>query len=194
MNTPKISEIKENVLSNRYYKFSDFEFNYDNGEVQETQRREVFDRGNGAAVLLYNRNKNTVILIEQFRLPTYLNGNETGMLIEACAGTMDEDNPEMTVIREAQEETGYHIDQVEKAFETYMSPGAVTEILYLYIASYSDDMKKSKGGGLDSEHEHIDTLEVDFQTALSWVKSGKIKDAKTILLLQFLQLKGIMKA
>lgn len=192
MKDPKISIEASELLSDNHYLLKKYRFLYELGEIKEVQTREVYDRGNGASVLLYNREFRSVVLIRQFRLPTYLNKNESGMLIEACAGLMDEDDPAATVIREAREETGYHIDKVEKAFETYMSPGAVTEILYLFIAEYTKDMKKSQGGGLDEEHEHIDILEMPFDQALNMVANGEIRDAKTIMLLQYLQLRNIM--
>lgn len=192
MNTPKITILEEKILSDNHYLLKKYKYEYQTDSVNEQQNREVYDRGNGASVLLYNREFKTVVLIEQFRLPTFLNGNKTGMLIEACAGMMDEDDPAATVIREAEEETGYHIEKVEKAFATYMSPGAVTEILHLFIAEYTRDMKKSAGGGLEEEHEHIETLEIPFGQALEMVADGKIQDAKTIMLLQHLRIKGIL--
>lgn len=192
MNTPKITILEEKILSDNHYLLKKYKYEYQTDSVNEQQNREVYDRGNGASVLLYNREFKTVVLIEQFRLPTFLNGNKTGMLIEACAGMMDEDDPAATVIREAEEETGYHIEKVEKAFATYMSPGAVTEILHLFIAEYTRDMKKSAGGGLEEEHEHIETLEIPFDQALEMVADGKIQDAKTIMLLQHLRIKGIL--
>lgn len=187
-----ITFLEETPLSRQHYKLTRYRYRYQAGSVDEEQQREVFDRGHGAAVLLYNRQLRSVILIEQFRLPAYLNGTASGMLIEACAGAMDEDDPAATVVREAEEETGYHIEKVEKAFSAYMSPGAVTEILHLYIAEYTPAMKRSAGGGLDSEHEHIETLELPFETALEMVSDGRIADAKTIMLLQYLRIRGLM--
>lgn len=181
---PKIQITKTELLSDNWYLLNKvtYEFTPQNGEP-EIQRREVYDRGNGAAILLYNKEKQTVILTRQFRLPTFLNGNETGMMIEVCAGLLDEKNPEDCIKRETEEETGYRIQDVKKVFEAYMSPGAVTEILYFFTAEYQPEMKVSEGGGLASEHEYIEVLELDFNRALKMVYNGEIKDAKTIMLL-----------
>jgi len=181
---PKIQITKTELLSDNWYLLNKvtFEFTPENGEP-EIQRREVYDRGNGAAILLYNKKKRTVILTRQFRLPTFLNGNETGMMIEVCAGLLDEKNPEDCIKRETEEETGYRIQDVKKVFEAYMSPGAVTEILYFFTAEYQPEMKVSEGGGLASEHEYIEVLEINFNEAMKMVYNGEIKDAKTIMLL-----------
>lgn len=114
------------------------------------------------------------------------------MLIEACAGLLDDDSPEEAIKRETEEETGYKIDKVTKIFEAYMSPGSVTEILYFFIASYSSDMKVTEGGGVAHEQENITVMEIKFTDAVSMIASGEIKDAKTIMLLQYLQLQNIM--
>lgn len=190
---PKIQITKTELLSDNWYLLNKvtYEFTPQNGEP-ETQRREVYDRGNGAAILLYNKAKQTVILTRQFRLPTFLNGNESGMMIEVCAGLLDEKNPEDCIKRETEEETGYRIQDVKKVFEAYMSPGAVTEILYFFTAEYHPEMKVSEGGGLASEHEYIEVLELDFNKALKMVYSGEIKDAKTIMLLQHAKSEGVL--
>jgi GDP-mannose pyrophosphatase NudK len=158
----------------------------------QIQSREAYDRGNGAVILLYNKERKTIILTEQFRMPTYINGNDTGMLIEACAGLLDNDNPEDAIKRETEEETGYKITDVRKIYEAYMSPGSVTEILYFFIAEYSKDMKVNEGGGVAHEQENIEVLEMDFQQAMDMIETGEIKDAKTIMLLQYLRLKNIL--
>ncbi|MEN2283745.1 GDP-mannose pyrophosphatase NudK [Algoriphagus sp. SE2] len=188
---PKI--LKTEVLSDNWYTLRKITFQYkkENEEVI-TQVREAYDRGNGATILLYNQEKKSVILTRQFRLPTYMNGNETGMMIEACAGLLDQENPEECIRRETEEETGYQVENVEKVLEAYMSPGSVTEILYFFIATYSKEMKVSEGGGVDHEEENIEVLELPFEKALEMVNTGEIKDAKTILLLQYLKLKRIL--
>jgi GDP-mannose pyrophosphatase NudK len=190
---PKINITKTELLSDNWYLLNKvtYEFTPVNGET-ETQRREVYDRGNGAAILLYNKQKQTVILTRQFRLPSYLNGNKTGMMVEVCAGMLDENNPEDCIKKETEEETGYRIQTVEKVFEAYMSPGAVTEILYFFTAEYVPEMKVSEGGGLKEEHEHIEVIELDFETALAMIYTGEIKDAKTILLLQHAKIKQLV--
>lgn len=154
----------------------------------DTQEREAYDRGNGAAILLYNKPKRTVILTRQFRLPTFINGNAAGTLIEACAGILDEADPVACIKRETEEETGYKISEVEKVFEAYMSPGSVTELLYFFVAAYNEEMKLHEGGGLDEEEEDIEVLEYDFDEAYRMLENGAIRDGKTIMLLQYLKL------
>lgn len=188
-----IKLLKTEVLSDNWYTLRKITYGYTkkSGEVI-TQTREVYDRGNGATILLYNQEQKTVILTRQFRLPTYTNGNETGMMIEACAGLLDKDNAEDCIRRETEEETGYVVKDVKKVFEAYMSPGSVTEILYFFIAAYSKDMKVSEGGGVDHEEENIEVLEMPFDEAFEMVSTGEIKDAKTIMLIQHLRLQGIL--
>jgi GDP-mannose pyrophosphatase NudK len=185
--------ISEEILSNNWYTLKKFTFDYlkSNGEW-DRQSREAYDRGNGAVILLYNQQKQTVILTRQFRLPSYINGNDTGMLIEACAGLLDKDNAEDCIRKETEEETGYRIGDITKVFEAYMSPGSVTEILYFFVAPYTDDMRIGDGGGCADEQENIEVLEIPFADALTMVKNGEIKDAKTIMLIQYLQLNGLL--
>lgn len=192
MNTVQI--VQTEVLSDNWYTLRKVTFDYlmKDGSWQR-QSRECYDRGNGAVILLYNGEKNTVILTRQFRMPTYVNGNADGMLIEACAGLLDADSPEDCIRRETEEETGYRITQPERVFELYMSPGSVTEILYFFIAEYQEIQKMNEGGGLEEE-EDIQVLELPFPQALQMIETGEIKDAKTVLLLQHLQLKNRMKA
>lgn len=193
MQNPDIALLNTEILSDNWYTLNKVTYSVlkKNGTT-EIQSREAYDRGNGAVILLYNTTSNTVILTRQFRLPTYINGNPTGMLIEACAGLLDNDNPEDCIKRETEEETGYKISKVEKVFEAYMSPGSVTEILYFFIAEYSHEMKVNDGGGLEEEGENIEVLELPFEESLKMIDTGEIKDAKTIMLLQRLRIKGIM--
>ncbi|CAI8808568.1 GDP-mannose pyrophosphatase NudK [Chryseobacterium sp. IT-36CA2] len=193
MKNPDITLLNTEILSDNWYTLNKVTYSVlkKNGTT-ETQSREAYDRGNGAVILLYNKVSNTVILTRQFRLPTYINGNPTGMLIEACAGLLDNDNPEDCIKRETEEETGYKISSVQKVFEAYMSPGSVTEILYFFIAEYSSEMKINDGGGLEEEGENIEVLELPFEESLKMIDTGEIKDAKTIMLLQHLRIKGIM--
>ena len=190
----KVKNIKKILLSDNWYTLNKIVFDYKmpNGQWVE-QARESYDRGNGAAVLLYNKKKQTVVLISQFRMPTYMNGNESGLMIEVTAGLLDGDDPQTCVIKEAEEESGFRVKKVEKVFEAYMSPGAVTEILYFYIAEYDDSDKVSEGGGVAAEQEDITVLELDFKKALDMISTGEIKDAKTIMLLQYLKINEIMK-
>ena len=190
-----VNLVKEEILSDNWYTLRKITFDYQRADGSwERQTREAYDRGNGAAILLFNKEKQTVILTRQFRLPTYTNGNETGMLIEACAGLLDKDNAEDCIKRETQEETGYKIESVKKIFEAYMSPGSVTEILYFFTAEYSDDMKVSDGGGCEVEQENIEVMEIPFTKAISMISKGAIRDAKTIMLIQYAQLNGLLSA
>ena len=193
MKNPEIKVTETKLLSDNWYILNKVTFTYqkENEKIQ-THSREVYDRGNGAGILLYNSTKKTVILTRQFRLPTFLNGNKSGMMIEVCAGLLDADNAEQAIIRETEEETGYRLQKVEKVVETYMSPGAVTEILYLFTGEYDESMKVSEGGGLDSEQENIEVLEYTFDEAYAMIESGEITDAKTILLLQHAKIKGLI--
>jgi GDP-mannose pyrophosphatase NudK len=193
MKNPEIKVTETKLLSDNWYVLNKVTFDYQkkDGKV-ESHIREVYDRGNGAAILLYNSDKKTVILTRQFRLPTYLNGNKTGMMIEVCAGLLDQDNPEEAVIRETEEETGYRLSKVQKVIETYMSPGSVTEILYLFVGEYDATMKVNDGGGLDAEQENIEVLEYTFDEAYAMIESGEITDAKTIMLLQHAKIKGLI--
>ncbi|CAG5071815.1 GDP-mannose pyrophosphatase NudK [Dyadobacter sp. CECT 9623] len=190
----QIRNVEEEVLSDNWYTLRKYNFEYQRPDGKwERQSREAYDRGNGATILLYNTEKETVILTRQFRLPTYTNGNESGMLIEACAGLLDKDNPEDCIKRETEEETGYKLNAVRKIFEAYMSPGSVTEILYFFVGEYSEDMKVSSGGGAENEQENIEVLEIPFSEAMNMIATGEIRDAKTIMLLQYAQLNGLVK-
>ncbi len=183
-NSIKIKETK--LLSDNWGILTKVTYDYltKTGEL-ETHIREIYDRGNGASILLYNKKNKTVILTRQFRLPTYLNGNPSGLIIEACAGLLDGDTPEDCAKKEALEETGYKVTKIQKIFESYMTPGADTEILHFFVAEYTQDMKENEGGGLDHEQEHIEVLEMDFHKAFAKIETGEIKDAKTIMLLQY---------
>jgi len=190
---PKIRIFEEKVLSDNWYILRKITFDYQHKDGNwERQSREAYDRGNGATILLYNKDRQKVILTRQFRLPTYTNGNPTGMMIEACAGLLDKDNAEDCIRRETEEETGYQVREVRKVFEAYMSPGSVTEILYFFVAEYSQDMQVGEGGGHADEQENIEVLELDFEDALAMIQSGEIKDAKTIMLLYHAKLNELL--
>ncbi|MBV9963506.1 MAG: GDP-mannose pyrophosphatase NudK [Parafilimonas sp.] len=189
-NTIKI--LKTEILSDNWYVLKKVTYEHFKNSEWQTQTREAYDRGNGATILLFNKENKTVILTRQFRLPTFINGNESGMLIEACAGLLDKDNPEDCIKRETEEETGYKIKDVKKIFEAYMSPGSVTEILYFFVAEYSASMKVHEGGGVEDEQENIEVLELKFDAAIDMMNSGEIKDAKTIMLLQYATLNRLV--
>ena len=187
----EIRIIDSTILSDDWYSLKKytFELQRQQGEWQR-QSREVYDRGNGATILLYNRERKTVILTRQFRFPVFMNGHD-GYLIEAAAGLLDNMDPESRIKAEAEEETGFQVSHVEKVFEAYMSPGSVTEKLYFYIAEYDAGDKVSAGGGIEAEGEDIEVLEMPLDAALAAVESGLIVDGKTIMLLYHVALKGI---
>jgi GDP-mannose pyrophosphatase NudK len=187
----KIEEAK--VLSHEKYLLRKIRYAYTDGSGRSAEQvREVYDRGDGAAILLYNRAAGTVILTRQFRLPTYLNGNATGLKIEVCAGLLDRDRPEEAIRRETEEETGYRVGSVTPVYDMYTSPGVLTEIVHCFIAEYSAGMKVGEGGGLEEEQEEIEVMEIAYERALQLMRAGEIKDAKTIVLLQYLRVEGVM--
>lgn len=188
----KIKNVVINTLYKGWATLNEVSFSYKmKNESWVNQKRESYDRGDGATVLLYNKVKKTVILTKQFRVSTFLNGNDSGFVLETCAGMLDNDQPEACIIREIEEETGYKVNTVTKIFKAYSSPGALTEILHYFIAEYSEDMKVNEGGGLDSENEDIEVLEMPFEFAVNMITTGEIKDIKTICLLQYAQINKI---
>lgn len=182
----KIEDVS--ILSDNWYVLRKVRFRWQrsDGTWQETTR-EAYDRGNGCAILLFNREKRSVVLTRQFRMPAYMNGYRD-MLIEAAAGLLDDASPEERIRAEAEEETGYKVHRVTKVFEAFMSPGSVTEKLYLFVAEYDAGMRDGKGGGIADEGEDIEVLEIAFDEAVAMMTDGRICDAKTIMLLQHAQL------
>jgi nudix-type nucleoside diphosphatase (YffH/AdpP family) len=173
------------VLSRHHYTLTSVTFQWRRADGKwQTQIREVFDRGNAAALLPYNLDQRTVILVRQFRCPAYVSGYDD-LLIEAVAGLLDNESPEVRIRAEAEEETGYRLGDVRKIFEAFMSPGAVTEKLHFFVAEYDPKMKIGSGGGLASEGEDIEVLELPIDQALAMIGDGRIVDAKTIVLLQY---------
>ncbi len=181
---------KTETLSDYFFPLQKVTYAFENkqGEREELSR-EVYCSKNGAVGLLYNKEKRTVILIKQFRLPAFLNEHSTGMLLEACAGILNEgEEAEATIVREIEEETGYKVKEAVKVFELYSTPGSVKEMLYFFIADYSTAQKVSEGGGLEDESEDIEVMEMQFEEAYEKISSGEIRDAKTVLLLQYAKL------
>lgn len=180
------------TLSDDWYTLKKYTFDVRrrNGEWQR-QNREAYDRGNGATILLYNREQRTVILTRQFRFPVYINGHD-GYLIESAAGLLDNMAPEKRIKAEVEEETGYQIDNVEKVFEAFMSPGSVTEKIYFYIAEYLPGDRIGEGGGIAAEGEDIEVLEWPIDQAMQAIDAGLIVDGKTIMLLYHLALKKLL--
>jgi GDP-mannose pyrophosphatase NudK len=196
--TPPLSDrvriIEERLLSDDWYvlKKTTFEYLCRDGQWRK-QSRETYDRGNGAVLLLFNVERATVVLTRQFRFPAYVNGCPSGLLIEACAGLLDGDDPETCICREAQEETGFVVRAPRKVFEAYMSPGSVTENLHFFVAEYGTQDKASAGGGEMSEGEDIEVIELLLTDALQMIATGAIQDGKTIMLLQHAALVGLDK-
>ena len=182
------------LLSDNHYtlKTTTFEWRRGDGKWQ-VQHRETYDRGNAATVLPYNPAQRTVVLVRQFRYPAYVNGYDD-LMIEAAAGLLDDASPETRIRAEAEEETGYRLGAIRKIFEVFMSPGSVTEKLHFFVAEYEPDMRVGSGGGLASEGEDIEVLEVKIDDALAMIADGRIVDGKTIILLQYAALNIFTKA
>ncbi|PJI97652.1 nudix-type nucleoside diphosphatase (YffH/AdpP family) [Acidovorax sp. 69] len=187
--TEQVKLLAVDVLSDHWYTLRKvtFELRRRDGQWQ-TLSREAYDRGNGAALLLFDPQRRTVVLTRQFRLPAFLNGSASGMLVEACAGLLDGDDPETCIRREAEEETGYRVRQPRKVFEAYMSPGSVTEKLHFFVAEYAPHDRIQSGGGLAHEGEDIEVIEMPLAQALAGIGSGAIQDGKTVMLLQHVAL------
>lgn len=188
-----VRNLQQQLLSDDWYTLNKytFELRRRDGSWQQ-QSREAYDRGNGAVVLLFNRERKTVVLTRQFRLPAYISGHD-GFLIEAAAGLLDNTSPEKRIIAEAEEETGFRISQIEKVFTAFMSPGSVTEKLWFFIAEYTEADRLSDGGGLEEEGEDIEVLEWPLNRALEAISTGEIMDAKTIMLLQHVALTRMVR-
>jgi GDP-mannose pyrophosphatase NudK len=181
---PAVEVLNTEVLSNNWYVLRKVTFRLQKRDGSwETQSREAYDRGNGATILPFDLSRRTVILTRQFRLPTFVNGNPSGMLIESCAGLLDKENPSQCITRELREETGFELQNVRKVMEAYMSPGSVTEIVYFFVAEYTPAQQASAGGGV--EEEDIEVIELTIDEATAKVASGEIRDGKTIMLLQY---------
>jgi nudix-type nucleoside diphosphatase (YffH/AdpP family) len=188
----RVRIVEERLLSDDWYilKKTTFDYRSRDGHWQR-QSRETYDRGNGAVLLLFNVDRDTVVLTRQFRFPAYVNGSPDGLLIEACAGLLDGEDPHTCIRREAQEETGFVVRAPRKILEAYMSPGSVTEKLHFFVAEYDTDDRVSNGGGDAAEGEDIEVIEVRLASARQMIVNGEIQDGKTILLLQYAALAGL---
>jgi nudix-type nucleoside diphosphatase (YffH/AdpP family) len=184
----RVRNVSEEVLADDYYvlRKATFELRGADGVWRE-QRREAYDRGNGAAILLHDPDRATVLLTRQFRWPVYTNGHPDGMLLEACAGLLDEDDPETAIRREVAEETGLEVGEIKHLFDAYMSPGSVTERLHFYYATYGREDRIPERAGVAEEGEEIEPVELPEREALEMVRRGEILDAKTIMLLRWLE-------
>lgn len=189
----RVRMISSELLSNNWgeVKKHTFELERRDGTWQR-QVRETYDRGHGAGVLLYNRQKRTVILTRQFRFPVWYMGDQAAWLVEVPAGKLDGDDPLTCARKEAEEETGYGVRDLTLVATPYMSPGSITERLWLYVGEYDASSRISAGGGLEHEGEDIETLEIPFAEAMAMLERGEIADGKTIILLQHIALKGLL--
>ncbi|MDO7880932.1 NUDIX domain-containing protein [Salinibacterium soli] len=189
---PRVRVEEVRLLSDNWYRLHTTTFEYlgDDGEWS-TQSRETYDRGNGATILLYDAQRRTVLLTQQFRYPVYINDHPDGVMLETAAGLLDDDDPETAIRREAIEETGHQVGEVTHVFDVYMSPGSVTERLHFYAAPYDSATRRHAGGGLADEGEHITVVELGIDEALGMIEDGRIQDAKTIMLLQWSVLRGL---
>lgn len=182
----RIKNLSKKILSNAWGTLSElkYDYNFKDG-TWKSVTRESYNRGNSCAILLYNRDSNSVLLAKQLRMPIYEVNEEEAMSIEACAGVIDKgESPEAAIIREVEEELGYQIERAEQVYEIYTSPGAMTEKIYLFVAPYDESCKVNNGGGVAGENEEIEVMEITFTEALRGMETGKINDAKTIILLQ----------
>lgn len=188
----RVRIVEQRVLADDWFvlKKNIFDYRHSNGRWQRLQR-ETYDRGDGAALLLFNRTRGTVVLTRQFRFPAYANGLADGMLVEACAGLLDNEAPEVAIRREVQEETGFDVRTPRKVFQAFMSPGSVTERLHFFVAEYDAGDRVGAGGGNASEGEDIEVLELPLDRALAMIGTGEIQDGKTIMLLQHAALVGL---
>lgn len=181
----RIEVVEKKLLSDNWYHLYRVTFDYAGASgVTERMTREAYDRGNGATILLYDRERDVVVLVRQFRIPAYLNDHH-GFLIETPAGLLDGDNPEEAIRREAVEETGYQVRGVRFLFKCFMSPGSVTETIHFFAALVDTSDRIGKGGGLDEENENIEVLDIKLTDALAMIESGEICDGKTVMLLQW---------
>ncbi|MEV7095384.1 NUDIX domain-containing protein [Amycolatopsis sp. NPDC051045] len=191
---PRVRVTDVELLSSAWYvlRRTTFDYQHRNGRWT-TEQRETYDRGNGATVLLYDVAGGKVLLTRQFRYPVYVNDHPDGMFLETAAGLLDADDPETAIRREAQEETGVRIGELEHVFDVFTSPGSVTERLHCYAAPY-DPADRGAGGGIAAEGEDIEVVELRFEDALKMIGTGEIADAKTIMLLQWAALSGPFRA
>lgn len=188
----RVRIVDERLLSDDWYTLKKTTFDYQRRDGRwQRQSRETYDRGNGAVLLLFNADCDTVVLTRQFRLPAYVNGCADGLLIEACAGLLDGEDPHTCIRREAQEETGFVVRAPRKILEAYMSPGSVTEKLHFFVAEYEPQDRVSTGGGDVAEGEDIEVLEISMASARQMLANGAIQDGKTIMLLQYAALAGL---
>lgn len=188
MGSERVRVIERTQLSDRWARLEQVRFDYRRSDgIWQEQQREIYHRGHGAAVLLYNLALGKLVLTRQFRFPTW-DCDDDGFMLEVPAGIIESNNPEETIRKETEEETGFIIDKPRFLFRAYASPGSITEQLHYFCASYEPSMRSGQGGGLAEEGEDIEVLEVSLMQAVAWIEQGRIIDAKTIMLIQYAQL------
>lgn len=188
--TKNVQIISTETLSQNFFPLKKVKYKMEklDGSIEELDR-EVYFSANGATVLLLNKDNENIVLTKQFRIPAFLNKHPTGMLLETCAGIIeDNEDPLKGILREIEEETGFKVHKAKKIFDLYSTPGSVAEKINYYIAYYSNEQKVGSGGGLDEEKEDIEVIELPFQEAFDKIQRGEIKDAKTVILLQYAKL------
>jgi len=182
------------VLSDNWYTLRKFTYMFRRRDgTEQRQEREAYDRGNGACILLHDKERDTILLTRQFRLPAFVTGHPDGMLLELPAGLLDEDDPATAIRRETEEEIGYRIKDVKEVLTAYMSPGSVTEALHFFLGEYTPADRVSNGGGHEGEGEDIEVVEVTMKEALAMIERREIIDAKTIMLIYHVALKGFVR-
>ena len=191
----KISNVTSKVISNFWCKLEqiNFDFRLKSGKTVNLTH-EVYGKSDGVAILLYNPLTQKVILSKQIRMPVYINGNTNGYSIEVVGGGMDtNESAETCVIRETEEEVGYKVKEVKRVSTVFLSPGIVKEKVHLFVGEYTDEDKTENGGGLEAENEEIEVLETPFKDALKMIETEEIIDARTIMLLQYIQINKLLK-
>jgi nudix-type nucleoside diphosphatase (YffH/AdpP family) len=186
--------VRTDLLSDHYYPLKNvtYEQRRPDGSWQR-QAREVYDAASGAAALLFNPQRGTVLLTRQFRAGARLAGDD-GFLLEVPAGVLDDADPAERIRAEIREELGYRVERVDKVLELFASPGSLTERVHYFVGEYRDADRCGAGGGKQDEGEHIEVVELPFETALAMVARGEIRDAKTVVLLQYLKLRQMAGA
>ncbi|MDP5093295.1 MAG: NUDIX domain-containing protein, partial [Polaribacter sp.] len=191
MNIPKkVKNVTSTIISCFWGTLEqvNFDFTFKNGKTVNLTH-EVYGKNDGIAILLYNPKTKKVILTKQFRMPVFIAGIQNGYLIEVVGGAMDaNETPEITAIRETEEEVGYKISSVKKVTTSFLSPGILKEKVHLFIGEYFDQNKTENGGGVAAENEEIEVLEISFEEAFQMIKTQEIIDARTIMLLQYLKI------
>jgi nudix-type nucleoside diphosphatase (YffH/AdpP family) len=191
MHEERVRVVRTDILSDNYYPLKNITYEQKRGDGGwQRQVHEVYDCASGCAALLHHPARGTVLLVRQFRIGAHLAG-DGGFLLEVPAGVLDGAQPDERICAEIREELGYAITRVEKVLELFASPGSLTERVHCFLGEYSDADRCGDGGGKQDEGEDIEVVELPLADALDKVASGEIRDAKTVVLLQYLRLRQI---